>query len=147
IKQTNQTINACRQLDIPIIYTRQINRHDNVGLSKGEPITEKGTPFYYSTSEENHEIIDEVAPADTDIVIDKYRWSAFYETSLDFILLMLNLDHFNVGAMVTDDCILTTVWDGYFMDDNEHLVKDMITTSNKGAHMASIMIITYWIRN
>ncbi|HLQ74343.1 MAG TPA: isochorismatase family cysteine hydrolase [Bacillota bacterium] len=147
IKQTNQTINACRQLDIPIIYTRQINRHDNVGLSKGEPITEKGTPFYYSTSEENHEIIDEVAPADTDIVIDKYRWSAFYETSLDLILRSLNVEHLIVGGVVSDGCVMTTVYDAYFRDYNVHLVKDMITTSNEGAHMASIMIMANWIYN
>lgn len=147
IKNTQTTIDACRKLDIPIIYTRQINRHDHVGLSKGEPITEDGSPFYYSTSKENHEIIDDITPEETDIVIDKYRWSAFYETSLDLILRSMNVKNLIIGGVVTDGCVMTTVYDAYFRDYKVHLVKDMITTSNEGAHMSSIMIMANWIYN
>jgi len=147
IQNTNNVIRACRDLEIPIIYTRQINRHDNIGLSKGEPITEKGTPLYYSTSEENHEIVEEIAPKENDIVIDKYRWSAFYETSLDLILRSLGVNDIIIGGVVTDGCVMTTVFDAYFRDYKVHFIKDMCTTSNEGAHMASIMMMANWVYN
>src|SRR5690625_3617078 len=67
IKNTNKVIDACRKKEIPIIYTRQINRKDQIGLSKGEPINSDGTPFYYSTANENYEILDEIAPKKEDI--------------------------------------------------------------------------------
>lgn len=145
--KTNDVIQACRKLDIPIIYTRQLNRSDQINLSKGEPIMEDGTPFYYSTSKENHEILDEIMPKEDDIIIDKYRWSAFFETSLDGFLKSLNVKNVIIGGVVTDGCVMTTVFDAYFRDYHVHLIKDMCTTSNEGAHMASLMIMANWIYN
>lgn len=145
--KTNDVINICRQLDIPVIYTRQINRADCINLSKDEPILEDGTPLYYSTAKENHEILDEIAPEKDDIVIDKYRWSAFFETSLDGYLRSLDVKNLIIGGVVTDGCVMTTVFDAYFRDYNVHLIKDMCTTSNEGAHMSSLMIMANWIYN
>ena len=147
ISKTKDVIHACRAVDIPIIYTRQINRADRVGLSKGEPITSDGTPFYYSTSNENHEILEDISPNAEDIVVDKYRWSAFNETSLDLILRSLGVKNLIIGGVVTDGCVMTTVFDAYFKDYNVHLIKNMCTTSNEGAHMASIMIMANWVYN
>jgi len=147
LAKTKNVISACRDADIPIIHTRQINRSDNVALSKGEPLTEGGTPFYYNSEKGNHEIMDEIAPEADDIVIDKYRWSAFHETSLDLILRSLGIKHLIIGGVVTDGCVLTTVYDAYFRDYNVHLVKDICTASNEGAHMASLMIMANWIYN
>ncbi|HLR72457.1 MAG TPA: isochorismatase family cysteine hydrolase [Pseudogracilibacillus sp.] len=144
---TQKVIAACRALNIPIIYTRQINRNDRIALSKGEPINEDGTPFYYNSAKGKHEILDEIAPKEEDIVIDKYRWSAFFETSLDGILRSLGTKHVIVGGVVTDGCVMTTVFDAYFRDYTVHLIKDMCTTSNEGAHMSSLMIMANWIYN
>src|SRR5699024_9394508 len=120
---------------------------DQITLSKGEPIMEDGTPCYYSTSKENHEILDEITPKEDDIIIDKYRWSACFETSLDGFLKGLNVKNLIIGGVVTDGCVMTTVFDAYFRDYHVHLIKDMCTTSNEGAHMASLMIMANWIYN
>src|SRR5699024_5400750 len=84
---------------------------------------EDGTPFYYSTSKENHEILDEITPKEDDIIIDKYRWSAFFETSLDGFLKSLNVKNLIIGGVVTDGCVMTTVFDAYFRDYHVHLIK------------------------
>lgn len=147
ITRTNEVIQTCRKLDIPIIYTRQINRTDRINLSKGEPLLEDGTPFYYNTSKGNHEILDELDVKSDDVIIDKYRWSGFYETNLDGVLRSLGVKNLIIGGVVTDGCVMTTVFDAYFRDYNVHLIKDMCTTSNEGAHMASLMIMANWIYN
>src|SRR5699024_7167120 len=141
----NDVIQACRKLDIPIIYTRQLNRSDQINLSKGEPIMEDGTPFYYSTSKENHEILDEITPKEEDIIIDKYRWSAFFETSLDGFIKIFNVKNRVCCGVLTDICVITTFFDSFFRDYHVHLIKDLCTTSNEGAHMASLMIMSYLI--
>ncbi|WP_407269941.1 cysteine hydrolase family protein [Radiobacillus sp. PE A8.2] len=147
IKNTKDLTKGCREKNIPIIYTRQVNRADGVGLSLGEPLNEDGTPFYYNSKSENVEIMDEIKPEDGDIVIDKYRWSAFYETSLDLTLRSLGVENVVIGGVVTDGCLLTSVYDAYFRDYNIHLVSDICAASNEGAHMSSLMILANWVYN
>ncbi|WP_100011203.1 cysteine hydrolase family protein [Lentibacillus sediminis] len=145
VTNAKQLIDGFRAQNIPIIYTRQINRADGIGLPLGEPLNDDGTPFYYNTANESIEILDEIKPQDGDIVIDKYRWSAFYETNLDLILKSLNVKNVVIGGVVTDGCLLTSAFDAYFRDYNIHLVKDICTASNEGSHMASLMMMANWI--
>jgi nicotinamidase-related amidase len=147
IKNAEQLIKACRSLNIPIIYTRQINRFDRVGLSKGEPLNQDGTPFFYTSTKESIEIFDEIKPHPEDIVIDKYRWSAFHETNLDLILKGLDVEELMIGGLVTDGCLMTSVFDAYFRDYEVQLIHDLCATSNEGAHMAAMMIMTNWVYN
>ncbi|MUK90710.1 isochorismatase family protein [Ornithinibacillus sp. L9] len=147
IQNTSKVIDACRKANIPIIYTRQINRAGGVALSLGEPLNDDGTPYFYNDTSEKIEIIDELKPMNNDIVIDKYRWSAFYETNLDLTLKSLGVNNILIGGVVTDGCLMTSVFDAYFRDYNVHLIKDLCTTSNEGAHMASLMIMANWVYN
>lgn len=145
VRNTQRTIEACRAAGIPVIYTRQINRHDGVGLSLDEPCHASGEPLYYADNCDSIDILDEVAPEDGDIVIDKYRWSAFFETSLDLMLKSLGVKRLIIGGVVTDGCLMTSVFDAYFRDYRLQLVHDMCTASNEGAHMAALTIMANWV--
>ncbi|WP_040513343.1 cysteine hydrolase family protein [Gracilibacillus halophilus] len=146
-QNAKQLIDSFHALQMPVIYTRQINRSDRAGLSLGEPLNQDGTPFFYNNSTENIDIIDEIKPQKEDIIIDKYRWSAFYQTSLDLMLRNLQVTDLIIGGVVTDGCLMTSVYDAYFRDYNIHLVKDICTASNEGAHMSAMMIMANWIYN
>ncbi|MTI81815.1 MAG: cysteine hydrolase [Firmicutes bacterium] len=145
IKNTKKITECCRSLNIPVIYTRQINREDAVGLSYADPLNEHGEPVYYHSGTDAIEIFDDIKPLENDIVIDKYRWSAFYETSLDLILKSLNVKHLLIGGMVTDGCLMTSVFDAYFRDYQINLIKDICAATNTGAHMSSILIMCNWV--
>ncbi|WP_202077814.1 cysteine hydrolase family protein [Caldalkalibacillus salinus] len=138
-------IEECRAKDIPVIYTRQINRQDGIGLSYGEPLDDAGAPVFYCTGTDSIEVIDDLKPAKEDIVIDKHRWSAFYQTSLDLMLQSLGVKHLIIGGLVTDGCLMTSVFDGYFRDYQVNLVHDISATTNSGAHMSSILIMANWV--
>ncbi|MYL33899.1 isochorismatase family protein [Pontibacillus yanchengensis] len=145
ISNTSNLVAEAREHNLPIIYTRQINRADQVGLSNGEPLKDNLTPFYYSTDTEDIEIFDEIKPDTNDIIIDKHRWSAFYETNLDLYLRSMNIENLIIGGLVTDGCLMTSVFDAYFRDYQVNLVKDICGTSNEGAHMSSILIMANWV--
>lgn len=147
ITNTKKLVEECRNAGIPIIYTRQINRADSIGLSKGEPLKQDGKPYYYDASTESIDIFDEIAPKQNDIVIDKNRWSAFYATNLDMILKSMGVENLIIGGLVTDGCVLTSVYDAYFRDYDIHLIEDICATSNEGAHMSSMLIMANWIYN
>ncbi|SIS04671.1 Isochorismatase family protein [Peribacillus simplex] len=62
------------------------------------------------------EIIDEIKPHKNDIIIDKYRYSGFYESSLDLMLKSLDIKHLIIGVVFTDWFVLATVLDTYYRD-------------------------------
>ncbi len=145
VQGTSHLLACCRSLGIPVIYTRQINRSDGVGLSLDEPRDADGRPQLYASDSGDIEIIDAVAPRAGDIVIDKQRWSSFYATNLDLTLRSLGVQDLLIGGLVTDGCLMTSVFDGYFRDYRIHLIKDICATSNEGAHMAAILIMANWV--
>lgn len=145
VSNTELLIAECRKIGIPVIYTRHINREDTIGLSNVEPLTEDGKPVFYNDGTEAVEIMDSIKPEDGDIVIDKYRWSSFYDTSLDLTLRNMGVKHLIMGGFVTDGCLMTSVFDAYFRDYQVNLVKDMCGATNEGAHMASILMMANWV--
>ncbi|TMN21808.1 cysteine hydrolase family protein [Lentibacillus cibarius] len=147
VNNSKNLIEACRSYNIPIIYTRHVSRADGVGLPDQEPINENGTPIYYASNTADIEVIDAIRPKEEDIVIDKHRWSGFYETSLDLMLRSLGVEHLIIGGFVTDGCLFSSVYDAYFRDYKIHLVKDICAATNEGAHMSSILILANWVYN
>ncbi|WP_277673536.1 cysteine hydrolase family protein [Piscibacillus halophilus] len=147
IQNTKEIIKTSKASNIPVIYTRQINRFDGIGLSIGEPLNVDGTPYYYNSDTEQVDIFDEIKPDKDDIVIDKYRWSAFHETSLDLILRNLGVTDIIIGGVVTDGCLMTSTFDAYFRDYKIHLIEDMCGASNEGAHMSAMITMANWIYN
>ena len=145
VRNTQRMIDACCAAGVPVIYTRQINRRDGVGLSLDEPRHPDGEPCFYADNRDSIEIMEEIKPRETDIVIDKYRWSAFFDTSLDLMLKSLGVKRLIIGGVVTDGCLMTSVFDAYFRDYRIHLVHDMCTASNEGAHMAALTIMANWV--
>ncbi len=58
------------------------------------------------------EVIDELKPQDSDIILPKRRFSAFFRTDLDFTLRRLEVDTIAVGGVTTEVCVCATVLDG-----------------------------------
>ncbi|PSL40842.1 nicotinamidase-related amidase [Salsuginibacillus halophilus] len=147
LAKTKTLADECRAQGIPVIYTRQINRADQIGLSKGEPITSDNKPYYYNDDSDAVEIFDEIAPKSGEIVIDKYRWSAFFETSLDLMLRGQGITDVIMAGFVTDGCLMTSTYDAYFRDYQVHMVHDLTATTSQGAHMAAHLMMGSWIYN
>lgn len=145
ISKTASLIDICRQKKIPIIYTRHLNRGDAIGLGNREPLNEKGEPLYYHTGTEAIEIMEEVKPEPGDIIIDKYRYSGFHESSLDLLLKGLNVKHLLIGGVLTDVCVISTAMDAYYRDYQVNLVKDICGTTTEGSHMAATLMMANWI--
>jgi biuret amidohydrolase len=145
VAQTKILLEACRKKGIPVIYTRHVSRADAIGLPNNEVLDSQGKPVYYCSDSENAEVIDDIKPLPHEIVIDKRRWSGFYETELDLILRSLGVKHLIMGGFVTDGCLMTSVFDAYCRDYQVNLVKDICGATNSGSHMASILMMANWV--
>jgi biuret amidohydrolase len=137
-------LSACRQKNIPVLYSRHTHRPDGLDASIGEPIPENGN-IAYCQGTEAVKISDRVRPEPNEPVIDKHRWSSFYATELDLLLRGLDIKTLIVGGFVTDGCVLNTVYDAFFRDYRVILVKDMAAASNKLAHAYSVINMANWV--
>ncbi|MGD0074368.1 MAG: isochorismatase family cysteine hydrolase [Candidatus Binataceae bacterium] len=78
-------------------------------IGSGKLLT-KGTPGV--------EICSELAPAPGDIVLQRNRYSAFYDTDLDSLLLTRGIDTLVIGGYSTNFCCDSTARDAHFRDYN-----------------------------
>jgi biuret amidohydrolase len=109
---------ATRDAGITVIHTREGHLPDlsdcpPAKLTRGEPALRIGDPGpkgrILIRGEYGHDIIDELAPADGELVIDKPGKGSFYATGLDDTLRSLGITSLIVTGVTTEVCVHTTV--------------------------------------
>jgi len=145
VEHAQLLIEQARAQDIPIIYTRHINRADGRGLVNREPVDATGSPLYYREGTAAVEIAEKIRPRPSDIVIDKRRQNAFYESELDMVLRGLGVSHLIVCGVTTDCCVFCTVQGAFDRGYAMTLIHDACGATSVGGHMAAVMIMANWV--
>ncbi|GAA1515365.1 cysteine hydrolase [Dactylosporangium maewongense] len=118
IEPTAALLVACRALGLTVIHTREGHLPDlsdcpPAKLNRGEPSMRIGAPGPMGRilirGEHGHDIIDELAPASDELVIDKPGKGAFYNTSLGDVLAARGIRSLVVTGVTTEVCVHTTV--------------------------------------
>src|SRR5215210_9219367 len=113
-------INACRELNIPIIYTTPVSRADgaDVVMLPTDLSAETGVPPLTNGIEGTPEagFPDEIAPRPEDYVFLKRRPSAFYGTGIAELLRMLRRDTIIIGGGATNRGVETSVREAFNRD-------------------------------
>jgi len=84
------------------------------------------------------EVLDELRPEPTDILLPKRRFSAFYKTDLDQTLRTLGVDIIVVTGVTTEVCVLMTVMDGLSHDFSAILLEDCTASRKKEFHQGCL---------
>lgn len=110
-------IAAAREAGIMVIHTREGHLPDlsdcpPAKLNRGAPSKRIGDPGKYGRiliqGEYGHNIVDELAPIDGEIVIDKPGKGAFYATDLQDILVTNGITQLLMTGVTTEVCVHTT---------------------------------------
>lgn len=114
-------------------------RHYMLGESKKDPaeISEDGLDGTVG-----QQIIDEFRPQQNEVVIKKFRSSAFVGTGLDLVLRSNNVRSIIVTGLFTEGCVESTCRDA----SNEYFVvlaKDCVDSDRKELHDACMKIMKY----
>ncbi|MBU1672095.1 MAG: cysteine hydrolase [Actinobacteria bacterium] len=97
-------IEEARASRIPVIYLDDAHDVDDAEFAQWPPHAIQGTP--------GAQVIDRLAPAEGDHVLEKKRYSAFYGTGLEELLERLGVEHLVVTGTVTNICVLVSTIEG-----------------------------------
>ena len=112
-----------RERGVPVIYTREVHRKDGVDRGReadSEPLhCVEGTPGI--------EIVSQLSPSDGDYVIDKRRFSCFFQTDLLGLLKGLKTELILITGVTARACVLSTAIDAYQHDFHTITLQDCVS--------------------
>jgi maleamate amidohydrolase len=136
--QMKRLLQAARQAKIPVFFTRYVADpvNDDVGMFHRKMGTAfgRGENLYFRGTH-GAEIVEDLAPLPTEIVLDKQKKSAFFGTPLLSLLLDRRVDTCIVVGGSTSNCVRATVVDSeqynFFTLIPEEAVYDRIEITHK----------------
>ncbi|SDG71707.1 cysteine hydrolase family protein [Microbacterium sp. 77mftsu3.1] len=132
---------AAREKGMPVIYTRQTSRADGADTtpSMRRLLIDAPEPSPIGAEADwGSEILDAVAPQPGDIVIEKHRWDAFFNTDLDTILRNLDVNRLVVAGLQTNVCIETTSRTGMMKNFDVAVPADAVSTDGEALHVNAL---------
>lgn len=112
IDRTAGVLNEAREQQLPIIFTRNIEGFPSPWVRWNDT---RRTDLTHLTGEERalrNQIVEELAPRDGELIIEKAAASAFSGTPLLFHLTYLGVDTVIVCGETTSGCVRASVVDG-----------------------------------
>jgi bifunctional isochorismate lyase / aryl carrier protein len=133
IPHVNRLIQAFRQANRPVIFTRHLNRKDDAGMM------EQWWDGLISPDDPNSQLdnrVDVKAP-----VINKTQYGAFYKTKLEEILRKEGVTQVVVCGVVTHLCCETTARSAFCRGFSVVFPPDATASYNRTLHQASLLTL------
>jgi nicotinamidase-related amidase len=139
-------IAACRELDVPVIYTKFLAGPEPILLWEWSPVLApptrccwKGFPRFYPDVNQEldcSDIIAELYPEPSDPIIEKYGYGAFHDTELDDVLKSRGVESVLVTGTVTQICVEETARESAKRGYRTTLVADAVSSYLPDLHAA-----------
>jgi biuret amidohydrolase len=151
IPNVRRLLDAARSADIRIIHTREGHRPDLADLNPakarraarvGAAIGSRG-PLgrLLVRGEHGHEIIEELLPLPSEVVIDKPGFGAFYATDLELVLRAWGVTTLTLAGVTTDVCVHSTLREAVDRGFECETVGDACAAADPAIHEAMLTCI------
>jgi len=137
-------VDACHGSDVPVIFTRMVLRADykDAGLrSERRPEFKRINSLVVGTWDVELDPRMDVQPGD--YILDKTRYSSFYNTNLEVILRGLQVETLIVCGVTTEICVESTVRDAYFRDYKIFVPENAVAAMDVDRHRGTLKTIQY----
>ncbi|WP_105037029.1 cysteine hydrolase family protein [Cryobacterium aureum] len=106
-------------------------------ISRAEPLiyTRPGTPGF--------DFVEELLPIGDELVVRKYRSSAFWGTNLDLLLRSNGIETVIVTGCTTEGCVESTARDAMFANYYVVLATDCVASDDPEQHDASMLLMRH----
>ena len=120
-------LKECRSISIPVIFAcDSFLKDDFIFRGRMKPHAIRGT--------KGTQPLSDLDPQDTDIILEKRRFSAFFKTDLDQTLRTMGIDTVAIGGVNTHFCVLATAFDSVCHDFHTIILEDMSAAHKKEIH-------------
>ncbi|UCE37661.1 MAG: cysteine hydrolase [Thermoplasmata archaeon] len=137
IPNVRDLIASFRNRDLPVIFTRH-------SLKKNEEPGIMGR-WWADVIREDSElsnITNLLTPLDSEIVIRKTRYSAFFGTELEKVLKREKVENIVVTGVMTHLCCETTAREAFMKDFEVFFVVDATATQNEELHLSTLRTLS-----
>ena len=132
-------LEAFRTANRPVLFTRHVHHPDllDAGIMGWwwDGMCLEGSP--------ESKIHAEIAPRDGEKVIDKHRYSAFYNTDLETVLRVLKIEDLVIAGVMTNMCVESSARDAYYRDYRVFIPADGTGSINERMHLASLLNLAF----
>lgn len=148
IPQQQELLAFCREIGIPIIYTKFVAGPKRTLMWEWSP--QLAPPIwacqrayrrlYHDVGKELDcaDIIDEIYPAPNDHLVEKYGYGAFSNTNLEDILRSLHVESLVVTGTVTQICVEETAREAFHHGYRTTIVSDAVSSYVPDLHASTL---------
>lgn len=135
IGNIQREIDTARQKGMPVIYLCDTHAVDDAEFRKFN------WPPHAVAGTKGAEVVEELKPLPSDIVVPKTTYSGFYGTALESLLKKLDIHRLRLTGCVTHICILFTASDAVLRDYEVTVVADGVAGLAREDHDAALRIM------
>ena len=149
IERAAGAVARARHVGIPVIYARMTWRSaaDGYPIDAGL-IVEHSRPFLRKEGLRRGtwgaQVVSEMPPPDYEV--EKTRYSAFHNTSLEPLLRGLGIDTVVLAGVVTNMCVAATARDAFHREFRVVVLRDCVSAFNRELHDASLRTMAIFAR-
>lgn len=145
VPNARRLLDGFRAAHRPVVFTRHgpllADGSDMIARRRRrdvEALESTGTPALWHRGTFEHELIAGLAPAASELVIDKNTSSAFNSTGIEWLLRNLDVETLVVVGVATDMCVETTARDAADRGFNVIVAEDATATFFEQHHRAAL---------
>jgi nicotinamidase-related amidase len=132
-------IDKAHHKGLPVIYTTGARRADNWDSGGWRAKnTRSGEAPKTPSNRDGYQIVDEIAPGPTDLVIYKQKPSGFFGTPMTGYLTQLHCDSVVITGTTTSGCVRATVLDAFSYNFRVALVEDGCFDRSQASHALTL---------
>jgi len=137
VEPIKKALTACRRNSVPVVHVVRVHRPDgsDVELFRREKFRKQS---FLVKGTAGAEIVGELKPVDGEYVVEKQRFSAFFQTELPLLLKSLDVKTLVVAGVQTPNCVRATAVDGVGHDFEVFVLSDATAASSVGVHEANL---------
>lgn len=139
IPAIQRILTVARAKRLPVIYTTNPRRADGFDLGVWNDKSHRSDDVVDVMGHKGNEIVDEVAPVDGDIFIEKRKPSAFFGTPLMSHLTMLKADSLILTGTTTSGCVRASAVDAISYDLRVTIPHEAVFDRSTLSHKVALM--------
>lgn len=137
VPKVQQLLKQCRKKGMPIIFLIRVHRDNGVDVERFRLQLFKEKPFLIEGTK-GVDIIDELKPRFSEYIVNKKRFSGFFQSDLLMILTRLRIQSLLICGVQTPNCIRATVTDALGYDYNVTVLEDATAAQTDEIHQANL---------